>query len=333
MMRLAGAKEDTLGPASGYFRIMSIGIAVQAISTSICAAQRGIGNTRVTMVCNLTANVTNIILCYLLIGGNLGFPQLGVNGAAIAMVGGFAVSMVMAFLSLLRKDAYLRISFRDSWKPDIPMIKSILHIGVGSMIEQVALRVGFFVYARVVADLGTASFAAHQIASQLMVLSFTFAEGIGVATTSLVGQNLGKNRPDLSIMYGKIGQRMAIAIAVCISIISIVARHFFASLFTSDKAIIDLTANIVLILAMILPVQTSHIVMGGSLRGAGDVKYVAFTMLMTVTIIRPVFSIVMVYVFHLGLIGAWVAMVFDQVVRMILLFRRFSKGKWIGIDV
>jgi putative MATE family efflux protein len=249
------------------------------------------------------------------------------------MVGGFTVSMVMALCSLLGGRAYLRISIRDSWKPDLPMIKSIMHIGGGSMIEQVAMRVGFLVYARVVADLGTASFAAHQIASQLMILSFTFADGIGVATTSLVGQNLGRGRPDLSIMYGKIGQRIAIVISICISVVSIFARHFFAALFTTDSAIISLTANFVIILAMILPVQTSHIVMGGSLRGAGDVKYVAFTMLLTVTVIRPALSILMVYVFGLGLVGAWLGMVFDQVVRMILLFRRFSKGKWINIDV
>jgi Na+-driven multidrug efflux pump len=184
-----------------------------------------------------------------------------------------------------------------------------------------------------VADLGTASFAAHQIASQLMALSYTFAEGIGAATTSLVGQNLGRNRPDLSIMYGKIGQRVAFFIAVCLSIISVICRFFFASLFTDDQAIIALTANLTIILACILPVQTSHIVMGGSLRGAGDVKYVALTMLITVTFIRPVASYILVYVFGMGLEGAWYGLVFDQVIRMVLLFRRFSKGKWINITV
>jgi Na+-driven multidrug efflux pump len=201
------------------------------------------------------------------------------------------------------------------------------------MVEQVALRIGFFIYARVIAALGTSAVAANQIAQQLMMLSFTFAEGIAVATTSLVGQSLGRKRPDLSIMYGKIGQRIALVIAVSLSIASMLCRHFFVSLFTDDQAIIAMTADIIIILALILPIQTAHIVMGGSLRGAGDVKYVALTMFLTVTMIRPIASIFMVYVLHAGLAGAWYGMVLDQVIRTVLLFNRFSKGKWIGIEV
>jgi len=333
LMLLAGAQEDTLAPATEYFRIIGMGFAFQALSMTICAAQRGIGNTQITMICNLTANVTNIVLCFVLIDGNLGFPQLGVNGAAIATFASYFVSFVLAFFSLFKKGSYLCISIKDDWKPDMPMIESITRIGLGSMLEQVALRIGFFIYARVVADLGTDNFAAHQIAMQLMNLSFTFGDGIAVATTSLVGQNLGSNRPDLSIMYGKVGQRIAFIIAMCLSVTSIVGRYFFSSLFSDDLTIINLTADVIIILAFILPVQTSHIVMSGSLRGAGDIQYVAMTMLITVAILRPLVSYALIYPLGLGLRGAWYASAFDQTIRLILVFTRFSKGKWIHITV
>ena len=333
VMKIAGAQEDTIVPASDYFRITGVGLVFQSLSMTICAAQRGVGNTRITMITNMAANATNIILSYLLINGNLGFPRLEVKGVALAAVAGFFVGFLIAFLSLFKKGSYIRISFKDSWKLDIPMMKSIIKIGSGSMLEQVALRVGFLVYARVVADLGTDHFAAHQVANQLMGLSFNLAEGIGVATTALVGQNLGKKRPDLSVIYAKIGQRLSMMISIILATASTFGRYLFASLFSDDPVVINLAANVMLILVFVLPIQTSHIVMGGSLRGSGDIKYVAMTMLITVTIIRPIISILLIYTFGFGLEGAWFALAFDQTLRLILLYIRFSKEKWLTINV
>ncbi|MDR2899345.1 MAG: MATE family efflux transporter [Clostridiales bacterium] len=333
VMKLAGANEDTLSASVDYFVIMGFGLIFPAMSTTICAAQRGVGRTKITMTVNLAANVVNVIFNYLLIGGNFGFPRLGVAGAAIATVIGNGVGLVLAIMSLRHKHEYLHIPLKGSWKLDILMIKNIFSVTSGAMIEQLASRIGFFWFAAVVAGLGTNDFAAHQICMQLMNLSFTFADGVAAATTAMVGQNMGKNRPDLSIMFGKVGQRVAfiISIVLCISVIS--TRFLFASMFTQDQAIIALTADVLLILAFILPIQTSQIVMGGSLRGAGDTRFVALTMLATVTLIRPVLSSVLIGVFHFGLVGAWYAIVFDQIVRLTLLFTRFSRGKWIDIRV
>jgi Na+-driven multidrug efflux pump len=120
---------------------------------------------------------------------------------------------------------------------------------------------------------------------------------------------------------------------VCILILAIVFRSFFAGIFANDPYIIGLAADVVIILALLLPIQTSQIVMGGSLRGAGDTRYVAITMLLTVTLIRPGLSALFIYGFGWGLHGAWYAIFVDQIVRLVLLFTRFSRGKWISISV
>jgi putative MATE family efflux protein len=329
MMVLAGAQADTVGPSTDYFRILGYGIGFQAVSMTLCAAQRGVGNTKITMKVNIAANLVKIIFNFLLIEGNLGFPRLEVRGAAIATLISVAVGCGLAIHSMLAKDGFLRLSFKDSWRPDMPMLKNIFKLTGGSMLEQVAFRVGFFAYARVVADLGTAAFAAHQITMQLMGLSFTFADGIGAAATSLVGQNLGKKRPDLSIMYGKIGQRQAIVVSSALALLCLAGHRVFPYLFVNDPEIIRMSSMLILILAGILPIQTSQLVMAGSLRGAGDTRFVAMTMLITVALIRPLASLGFIYIFNMGLIGAWVAIVFDQTIRLIMMFTRFSRGKWI----
>jgi len=331
MMYLAGAQYDTIDLSSSFFRITSMGLILNSLTMTISAAQRGIGNTRVTMVVNIAANLVNVLFHFMLIDGRLFFPALGVEGAAIAVLISGAVGAVFAVLSLLKKDAYLKITRRDSWRLDIPMIKNIAKIGGNSIFEQMFLRIGFFAYALIIARLGTAEFASHHIAMQMMHLSFTFADGIAIATTALVGQNLGRERPDLSFMYGKIGQRMAFVVSVFLVIFAVLGRYWFVSMFTTDPDIIQISAGLMLIMAAILPIQTSQIVMGGSLRGSGDTRYVALTMLITVALVRPLSSLFMVYGLGMGLAGAWYAIILDQGLRLILLYGRFVRGKWTKI--
>ncbi|MDR2650617.1 MAG: MATE family efflux transporter [Clostridiales bacterium] len=333
VLLLAGAQDDTIGAAVAYFQVIGAGLIFQILSMIICAAQRGVGNTKITMYVNIAANIVNVIFNYFLIGGHWGFPRLEVRGAAIATVMGGAVGFGLAAASLFNGKGYLRVSRNDSWRLDLPVLKILGRLGGGSMIEQLAARFGFFIFVLVVARLGTDAFAAHQIASQLMNLSFTFADGIGVATTSLVGLNLGKKRPDLSVMYGQIGQRIALLAALFLAALSFAGRNWFPWLFTEDPRIVALSGSLIIILAVIQPVQTSQIVMAGSLRGAGDTRFVAVTMLLTVTVIRPVTSFLLIYVVGLGAPGAWLAILFDQIVRLALVYHRFLSGKWMRIKI
>jgi len=331
MMTLARAQYDTIDLATSYFRISSFGLVFAIMSGTICAAQRAAGNTKITMQVNIVANVAKVIFNFLLIEGRFGFPRMEVDGAAVSLVIANVISFGLAFASLLKKDAYLRISRKDSWRPDPPMLKTVGRVAAGGMLEQFALRIGFFMSAWVIAGLGTIEAAAHFIAMQLMVLSFAFADGLGVATTALVGQNLGKKRPDLSIMYGKIGTRLAWTVAALLSTIAFVTRFHFPLLFAlgNDPEIVQMTAGVILILVYIMPFQTAQIVMAGSLRGSGDTRFVAMTMLVTVTLIRPGLGYILAYPLGWGLTGAWIAILVDQAVRLVMLLTRFSGGRWI----
>ncbi|MDD2648479.1 MAG: MATE family efflux transporter [Eubacteriales bacterium] len=336
LMLLAGAKSDTVDMASDYFTIIAWGLPINALTMCICAAQRGIGKTKITMQVNVTGNVVNVIFNYLLIGGHLGFPALGVRGAAIATVIGYAVGGVMALLSVLgsrSNGSFLHLSRHDSWKPDKQTLSAIGKVGGNAMIEQVALRVGFFLYARIVADLGTMPFASHQICMQFLNLTFSIGDGIGAAGTSLVGQMLGRKRPDLSQLYGKAAQRIAFVVSVLLLGLLIVLRYPLVGLFSNEADVIALSAQVMIIVALFQPMQTTSVVISGCLRGAGDTKYVARVMMLCVMVIRPVLAWGFIHVLGADLIGAWCASFIDMAVRMTLVYRRFSKGEWFKISV
>ena len=340
LMRLAGGdqaeSEKVFTDAVDYFRIMNYALPVNALSMCICAAQRGIGKTKITMWVNVGSNLINVFFNYCLIGGHLGFPRLEVRGAAIASVIGMAAGLVMALATILaggKYKGYLHLSRHDSWRFEKESMKSILRVGGNAAIEQLGVRFGFFVYARILFSLGTTMYAANQICMQFLSITFTFGDGLGVAATSLVGQNLGRGRPDLSMLYGKISQRFAVMISLVLGVLLVIFRYQIVSLFIGENTlnaadVISYAGRTMLVLAAIQPFQTSSVVLSGSLRGAGDNLYVALVATVCVSVVRPLMAVAAVYALHLELVGTWIFGLFEIVLRFLFFYPRFSSGKW-----
>jgi Na+-driven multidrug efflux pump len=161
------------------------------VSGVINSAQRSIGNTRIALTSNLAANIVNVVFDYLLITGKCGFPVFGIVGDAIPAVMGSMVACGMSVWSV-RRSGYLRLNFRECFYFRPELLKPLLKVGMGAGVEQICIRIGFFTYSATVANLGTAAFATHQICMNILNLSFTFGDGLGMASSALVGQNLGK---------------------------------------------------------------------------------------------------------------------------------------------
>ena len=180
MMQLAGSNADTHEAAVEYFRIIMGGMFFNVITMVINAAQRGSGNTRLSMSTNLVSSIVNIIFNWLLIKGRLGFPAWGIRGAAIATVLGTVVSAGMAVFSLFRRSSYVRIPLMVSLKLRFTKhaVRSIWNLAFSSTIENLAMRVGFLATALIAARLGTDEFAAHNIGMNLLGLGFSFADGV-----------------------------------------------------------------------------------------------------------------------------------------------------------
>ena len=334
LMRFAGAIEgDTLENSVLYFRIIIAAAPINALTMAITAALRGTGNTKVTLFVNGTSNIVNVIFNYLLIEGRFGFPRLEVAGAAIASVIGMACGLVLCFVVVTRPTSLLRINDGGSWKPSAELLKPVFKVGGNTMLEQVALRVGFFTFAKVVAHLGTEDFATHQICMQFLNFTFTFGDGIGAAATALVGQNMGRDRADISMLYGKAAQRIAMAVSIVLIAVIVPLREQFIMLFETDPYIVHMGGLVMIIVAIFQPFQTTSVVLSGCLRGAGDTRFVAIVFMICISVIRPLTSILAVYVFEFGLIGAWLAALIDMIIRMVAVYFRFGSFKWAKIKV
>ena len=328
IIRFVGSQPDTHDEAVRYLRIVMGGLIFSTLSLVINAAQRGAGNTRIAMTTNVISNVVNVIFNYLLIGGNFGFPAMGVSGAALATVIGTVCACGLSVASILHKNGFIYLRAVKGWLADRGDMKSLLNVGSSAFVEQVCLRVGFLLFSMTVANLGTTELAAHQIGMNFMALSFAFGDGFSVASVTLIGQSLGRKRPDMAKIYGNVCQKLGLMCAFVISSIYFFFGKNFFTLYTDDPVILDYGAMIMRILSVTLFFQIEQVVLLGGLRGAGDTKYTAMVSLISVTFVRPGASWLLCYPLGLGLLGAWLGTFIDQVVRFLLSFLRFRKGKW-----
>lgn len=333
IMLFAGAGEDVINDSVAYYKILMVSIVFTSLSLTINAAQRGVGNTKISMRTNVVANIVNLIFNYFLINGVWIFPRLEVRGAAIATTLGSIVGFLMSVFSVYYNTRILDLRGKGNWKFDKATMKAFLSISGSSVVEQVFMRIGFFSFAIIVAALGTIAFATHQICMNVINLSFCFGDGLSAAAASLVGQNLGAKRPDKAKIYGKTGQRMAFIVSTVLFFIFILARKQIIMLFNSEEHIVSLGGMIMIIIAFTTHAQTSQTVYNGCLRGAGDTKFVALISFISIALIRPGLAWILCFPANLGLKGAWIALFADQTMRYILGKKRFDSGKWTKIKI
>ena len=335
IMALAGSNADTHEMAVEYFQIIMGGMFFSVLTMVINAAQRGSGNTRLSMTTNLTSSVVNVFFNYLLIGGNLGFPALGIRGAAIATVLGTVVSAGMALFSLFRPNSYVRIPdiLRNKIRMTKESLKSIWHLAYNSSLENIAMRIGFVATAMLAARLGTDEFAAHNVGMSILGLGFSFADGMQVAAVALAGEALGAGEKQKAREYGGICQRIGFIISVALAILLLVGGRWFYSLYFKEEHILDMGMLINRYTMVIVLLQISQIIYTGCLRAAGDVRYTLTCALISVTVIRTAVTVILVLVFNLGLHGIWLGVLSDQLSRFTLMRRRFRQGNWVNLRI
>ncbi|MCI7041286.1 MAG: MATE family efflux transporter [Lachnospiraceae bacterium] len=335
IISLCGSNAETHDSAVAYFRIVMGGMIFNCIQMGINSAQRGAGNTRITMRTNVTSNTVNIVFNYLLINGHLGFPALGIQGAALATVLGTVVACIMSILSIRKPDGFISLPYIISHRigPAFTCFTHLIRVGYSVFFEQILMRIGFMLTAVMAADQGTAAMAAHQVGMNIMGLSFSFGDGLQAAAVALIGRSLGAGDEKLAKEYGKLCRMFGIIISVCLVLIYFFGARPFMSLYFEEENIISIGVGIMRVIIFVVVFQISQVVYMGCLRGAGDTLYTAVASTVSVTVIRTLVSYLGGYVFGLGIIGIWLGVLGDQISRFLFASVRFKAGKWTKIKI
>jgi putative MATE family efflux protein len=330
---LMGAEKEVVLLGTGYLRIMTPGFIFMVLGFIVTAALRGAGETKIPMQVNIVINLLNVIGNYILIFGKFGFPELGVNGAALATTLSRSFGGLVLLYITFSSYSVIKIKAKGFFSLDLQLIKRILRVGVPTAMEESVRRLAQMLFVRVIASLGTTAFAAHQIAINAESISYMPGFGIAVAATTIVGQNLGAKNPDGAEKGSFEAWKLGSIIMGFMALVFLVFPEQLIKLYTEDPEIISRGAlNLRIIAFSQLPMGT-HFIFAGSLRGAGDTKAVFYSTAVSTWIFRLLLGYLLVHTFNLGLAGGWIAMVIDWSVRGSYVFYRFKNGKWKTIEV
>ncbi|MGI6359060.1 MAG: MATE family efflux transporter [Bacillota bacterium] len=332
-MRLLGAEEDVVATGIGYMRWKAISILFAIIVMTTTGILRGCGDTLTSLYANATINLINIGLNWIFIFGNLGMPNMGTAGAGFATMVARAVGTVIMMQVLLSGKASIKLKLLDSNRLHFPTIKRILNVGIPAAVEQLMMRGAQVFFTMIVTGLGTNMYAAHQIAMRADSLAVMPGFGFAVAATTLVGQNLGARQPEVANRAGWLTLYLGVGFMAVVGVSLFTFAVPAARFFTDEPEVIVAAASALRTMALALPFMAVARVSAGALRGAGDVKYVMWGTGLSVWIARLGLAFIFVRLFNWGLVGAWVGMASDQIVRAAVFGIRYWQGKWKGISI
>jgi len=333
VVRFMGAEAEVIPLGTTYIRILVPGLMFMFVGFVLTSALRGAGDTKTPMKVNLVLNIINVFGNYVLIFGRLGFPEMGLNGAALATTFARSLTGVVLFIHVFKPKAAVSVLKKNFFIPDFQRIKRILNIGYPAALEQLVMRTAQILFVRVVAGLGTVAFAAHQIAINVESISYMPGIGIATAATTLVGQNLGAERPEQAEQSGHQAWQLGALIMGGMALLFFFIPDLLMRLYTDDPAIISQGALALRIVAFAqIPMGTQFIYAGG-LRGAGETRSVFYSTAISSWIGRLGMAYIFIEFMDMGLAGAWLAMVIDWSMRGGYVFYRFKLGRWKELEV
>lgn len=328
MLLLSGATEELMPYARDYMRITVLGMPLQALGLAISAMQRGEGNTKIVMYINSIGNVANVIFNYLLIGGQFGFPALGVSGAALGTVIGQFIIVVLSFIAILRPTAYARLEFKKKFRFNPDIFRNIVRMAAGASVDLIAVRIGVLLFVRSVLALGTDEFTFYQIITKITPLLYAVFDGLCAALLSYIGRSLGEKRPDVAEHYIKGARIVAFGISVIMGAIMLLFGDNLILMFTDETQILRFAPIGIGFLVIQNFVYSILSVSAYSLRGAGDVVFVALPTTLGALVLRPVLGFILMEKCGLGLMGVFATLLADLLMRVVIYYFRLKSGKW-----
>jgi putative MATE family efflux protein len=326
-----GAEEEAQHQGTVYLKAAAVGMPFWSLIYAGGACLQGAGDTRTPMAIGLVVNAANIIIAYTLINGAGPFPQLDVLGSG----GGFSGAAIIGgtlILAILASGT--RIVHWYPWeapKFDSAEAGRMVNVGAPAGIEQFQFNIAFMAYTRIIASLGTTALAAHGVTLAIQSLTFNVGFALSIATSALVGQSLGAQRPDLAEKATYVTMRYSLLFMIGLGVVLMTLGGPITDIFVGGEnadEVVDIGRQLLFVFAFAMPALAVSLALSGALRGAGDTRAVLLIMAGTTWIVRLVPAYLLAITFGLGVPGAWLAAVLDINTRALLMFLRFRKGRW-----
>jgi putative MATE family efflux protein len=317
---LAGGAGPVAEAGEQWLRVASLGAPLLLISLAGNGWLRGVQELRAPMRFVLAGSLLSLVLCPVLVHP----VGLGLVGSAIANVAGQALSAALFVGALVRE--------RVAWRPRPAALRAQLVIGRDLLLRAVVLQLSFLVATGVVARAGTAALGAHQIAVQLFFFLALVLDAYAIAAQTLVGQALGRRRPDEARLTARRVTWWGLATGLLVAALLLVLRPVLLPMFTDDPDVVAQAEVAWWFLAAMQPLAGVVFALDGVLMGAGDVGY-----LRTVTIGAALVGFLPLSLLAAplgwGLAGVWTGLTLFIALRLVAVLVRVAGDRWLSAPV
>lgn len=312
-----------------YLRITGWSYLLMAFSFSFTIASRSVGEARLPMIASAISLACNTFLNYLLIFGVLGFPAMGVAGAAIATVIARGIELLVIIGTIYTRDHVLRSPVKELIQLNMEFIRPIFRTALPVVLNEGFWAVGMTLYAVAYARSGTEAYAAVQIAGTVERLFFIFSFGLGSACAVMIGNELGADRIDNAKIYANRFMRMGVTISVGTGILMALIAVPSTYLFNVSPAIRWTAACILFVnaLTMILK-MISTILIIGIFRGGGDTTFSFLLEICCVYLIGVPMAFIGALVLELPIFIVVLMVSVEELVKSIVGLYRVKSGVW-----
>lgn len=335
LFRLIGHPAEVQELEVIYFRVLCLGSGIHIVGMSFSSFFTGRGVTRPVMIIYIIAMFLNVPLDYALINGIWIFPELGILGAAIATVFSWTTATVLLGIFVFTRENNQVFKVFKNRNFDADLFRRLLRYGVPSSLQFSLDLFAFLFFVIMVGRIGKIELVVTSIAISLDSVSFRPLMGFVLGTSTLVGQALGRNRPDEAVAAAR---ATMVIVASYISVLVLLyvflpqpllelfrPRDFSPEDFAAIKGIGVVVLRFV---AAYLLFDGLYMISAAVLKGAGDTKFIMWSigLLSFFGMVMPLY--IGIEVFGMGLYYAWGCTVFFICQVAALTFWRFSQGKW-----
>lgn len=315
-----GAESEVSRLVSEYLFYVFLFFPFTILIDLLTAILHGHKETRIPLKGLVIVNVLHLAFAFVLIYGKAGFRPMGVSGAAVAVGVSEAVGTVYLMWEVIRR-GYMHVRGLEA-----RLILPVARVGFPLSVDRVVQQTGQMFYAKMVLLYGTVAYAAHQIGLAIEAFSFLSGNGFAIAALASVGQSVGAARLDRARLENWEANKVAVGVMSAMGFLFFFSPYPLMRAFTPDPAVISLGIQFLKVVAAIQIPLAITMVLSGSLKGAGDTRFLLGVTFVGSWLVRVPAAYFVVFVKRWGIPLLWGVMILDWSTRMIMVLLRYRSG-------
>jgi putative MATE family efflux protein len=328
-MRLLGGQDNVVTLGVRYGQILMVGMPVSMASYTVYTSLRGVGDPNKAMAIMLAGTGLNIVLDPLFIFGWLGFPAMGIRGAAVASVIAYTTTFALGMVIFYGGFSNVRLHVIGKVPIGMSRMWQILKIGLPAGVNSISFSLSRSVIMALVAVFGTNVVAAYGVGNRIAHIGVMVVVGMGLGTASLIGHNLGAGKKDRAWKTSNQAISLAAVMMIVFGAVTAVFAPNIVRFFFQDAVLVDLGVTLLRIQALTFPLFAIVIMMEEAFTGAGDTLPPMITGIVTAWGLEIPMILMMTKVFHMNQNGVWWAIVIANSLGTIFIWKWYQRGKWL----